>query len=139
MPTAAPVDALPERTMRKIRWRILPLMFVIYVAAFLDRANVAYAKLTMSSDLHFSEAVYGLGAGIFFAGYLLLEIPGALIVEKWGGRRWFARILISWGICAGLVGLVKTPNQFYLTRFFLGLAEAGLVPGMVVHINHWFP
>jgi len=139
MTSVASVEALSERTMRKIRWRILPLMFLIYVVAFLDRANVAYAKLTMSADLGFSEAVYGFGAGVFFAGYLILEIPGALIVEKWGGRRWFARILVSWGICAALVGLIKTPTQFYVTRFFLGLAEAGLVPGAVVYLNQWFP
>lgn len=139
MTNVASVEALSERTMRKIRWRILPLMFLIYAVAFLDRANVAYAKLTMSADLGFSEAVYGFGAGVFFAGYLILEIPGALIVEKWGGRRWFARILISWGICATLVGLIKTPAQFYVTRFFLGLAEAGLVPGAVVYLNQWFP
>jgi len=139
MSSLSTIEALSERAMRKIRWRILPLMFLIYVVAFLDRANVAYAKLTMSADLGFSEAVYGFGAGVFFAGYLILEIPGALIVEKWGGRRWFARILISWGVCAALVGLIKTPNQFYVTRFFLGLAEAGLVPGAVVYLNQWFP
>ena len=139
MTASASVETLAERTMRKINWRILPLMFLIYVVAFLDRANVAYAKLMMSSDLGFSEAVYGFGAGVFFVGYLLLEIPGALIVEKWGGRRWFARIMLAWGICAALVGLVKTPHQFYVTRFFLGLAEAGLVPGVYVYLNQWFP
>src|SRR5215831_14982174 len=117
MTTVASVEAVAAGAMKKIHWRILPLVFVIYLVAFLDRANVAYAKLTMSADLGFSEAVYGFGAGIFFVGYLLLEIPGALIVEKWGGRRWFARILISWGICAALVGFIKTPTQFYLTRF----------------------
>src|SRR4029077_2641896 len=106
MTTVGSVELVSERAMRKIRQRILPLVFVIYLVAFLDRANVAYAKLTMSADLGFSEAVYGFGAGVFFLGYLLLEIPGALIVEKWGARRWFARILISWGVCAGLVGLV---------------------------------
>jgi ACS family tartrate transporter-like MFS transporter len=139
MASVASVELLAERTMRKIRWRILPLVFVIYVVAFLDRANVAYAKLTMSADLGFSEAVYGFGAGVFFVGYLLLEIPGALIVQRWGARRWFARILISWGLCAALVGVVKTPTQFYVTRFFLGLAEAGLVPGVMVYLNQWFP
>jgi len=139
MKGGTPGEAVAERTMRKIRWRILPLVFVIYVIAFLDRANVAYAKLTMSADLGFSEAVYGFGAGVFFVGYLLLEIPGALIVERWGGRRWFARILITWGLCALLVGFVKTATQFYVARFFLGVAEAGLVPGVVVYLNQWFP
>src|SRR5438132_5757317 len=139
MTTVASIETVEAGTMKKIHWRILPLVFVIYLVAFLDRANVAYAKLTMSADLGFSEAVYGFGAGVFFFGYLLLEIPGALIVEKWGARRWFARILISWGVCAGLVGLVKTPTQFYTARFFLGLAEAGLVPGVIVYLNQWFP
>src|SRR5215831_10093859 len=111
------VDQVEERTRRKIASRLLPFLCCLYLAAYLDRANVAFAKLTMTADLHFSEAVYGFGAGIFFIGYLLLEIPGALIVERWGGRRWFARILISWGICAALVGFIKTPTQFYLTRF----------------------
>jgi ACS family tartrate transporter-like MFS transporter len=125
--------------MGKIRWRILPLVFLIYVVAFLDRANVAYAKLTMSGDLGFSEAVYGFGAGIFFIGYLLLQIPCALIVERRGGRKMFSTILLSWGLCAAIVGLVRTPNQFYVTRFLLGVAEAGLVPGAVVYLNQWFP
>ncbi len=115
MPTVASFDSVAERAMRKIRWRIPPLVFLIFVVAFLDRANVAYAKLTMSADLGFSDAVYGFGAGVFFVGYLLLEIPGALIVERWGGRRWFARILISWGLCAILVGLVKTPRSYCKT------------------------
>src|SRR6266550_2101963 len=134
MSAAASAQAVAGRAMKKIHWRILPLVFVIYLVAFLDRANVAYAKLTMSADLGFSEAVYGFGAGVVFAGYLLLEIPGALIVQKWGARRWFARILVSWGLCAVLVGLVRTPTQFYVTRFFLGLAEAGLVPGVIVYL-----
>src|SRR4029077_18070308 len=139
MTTVGSVELVSERAMRKIRQRILPLVFVMYGVAFLDRANVAYAKLTMSADLGFSAAVYGFGAGLFFVGYLVLEIPGALIVERWGGRRWFTRILISWGVCAVLVGFVKTATQFYVARFFLGVAEAGLVPGVVVYLNQWFP
>jgi ACS family tartrate transporter-like MFS transporter len=125
--------------MAKVGRRVLPLVFLLYVVAFLDRANVAYAKLTMTVDLGFSEAVYGFGAGVFFAGYLLLEIPGALIVEKWGARRWIARILVSWGICTIIVGFVHTANQFYVSRFILGAAEAGFFPGIMVHLNHWFP
>jgi ACS family tartrate transporter-like MFS transporter len=110
----------------------------MYLAAYLDRANVSFAKLNMTADLHFSEAVYGFGAGIFFIGYLLLEIPGALIVERWGARWWFARILISWGLCTILVGLVRTPLQFYGARFLLGVAEAGFYPGIIVYLTHWF-
>jgi len=92
----------------------------------------------MTADLHFSEAVYGFGAGIFFIGYLSLEIPGALIVERWGARRWFARILITWGLCTILVGFVRTPTQFYGARFLLGVAEAGFYPGIIVYLTHWF-
>src|ERR1700694_4353971 len=96
---------LPARTVAKIRRRILPFVFVLYMAAYLDRANVAFDKLSMHADLGFSESVFGFGAGIFFVGYLLFEIPGALIVERWSARRWMARILITWGICAVVVGL----------------------------------
>src|SRR5437667_7216344 len=124
-------EMIEQRTMKKIRRRILPWVFLLYVIAFLDRANVAFAKLTMSGDLGFSEAVYGLGAGLFFLGYFVLEIPGALIVQRWGGRRWFTRILISWGLCTILVGFIKTAHQFYLARFLLGIAEAGFMPGMI--------
>jgi len=136
---ALATQELEARTMKKVRWRILPYVFLLYYVAFLDRANVAFAKLTMSADLGFSEAVYGFGAGVFFIGYLLLEIPGALIVERWGARRWLARILVTWGICTMLVGLVNTANQFYLTRFLLGTAEAGFFPGIIIYLNHWFP
>jgi sugar phosphate permease len=122
----APTEPVAQRAMRKIGWRILPLVFIIYVIAFLDQANVAYAKLTMSTNLGFSEAVYSFGGGLFFLGYILLEIPGALIVEKWGGRRWFARILITWGVCAVLLGFVNTPRQFYGARFLLGVARGGI-------------
>ena len=131
-------DLVGDRTRRKIARRLLPFLCLLYFSAYLDRANVAFAKLTMTADLHFSEAVYGFGAGIFFIGYLLLEIPGALIVERWGARRWFARILVSWGLCTILVGFVKTPAQFYSARFLLGIAEAGFYPGIIVYLTHWF-
>jgi ACS family tartrate transporter-like MFS transporter len=127
------------RTMRKIRVRILPLVFLLYFIAFLDRANVAYAKLMMSADLGFSEAVYGLGAGLFFLGYFVLEIPGALIVQRWGARRWMARILITWGFCTVMIGFIHTAHQFYTARLLLGAAEAGFYPGIIVYLNEWFP
>jgi MFS transporter, ACS family, tartrate transporter len=133
------ISALEQGAIRKASHRILPLVFVIYLVAFLDRANVAYAKLTMSGDLGFSERVYGFGAGLFFIGYLVLEVPGALIAHRWGARRWIVRILASWGICTALVGFVHTPHQFYLARFVLGLAEAGLVPAVLVYLHEWFP
>ena len=123
---------------RKVAWRILPLVFLLYIVAYLDRANVGFAKLRMASDLHFSDAVYGLGIGIFFIGYLLLEIPGALLVERWSARKWFARILITWGFISALTAFVTTPMQFYVARFFLGVAEAGFFPGIIVYFTHWF-
>jgi ACS family tartrate transporter-like MFS transporter len=123
---------------RKVAWRVLPLVFVLYIVAYLDRANVGFAKLRMASDLKFSEEVFGLGIGIFFIGYLLLEIPGALLVERWSARKWFARILISWGLISALTAFVKTPAQFYFARFLLGVAEAGFFPGIIVYFTHWF-
>jgi ACS family tartrate transporter-like MFS transporter len=133
------VPTVETRAMKKIMARILPLVFLLYIIAFLDRANVAYAKLTMSSDLGFSEAVYGLGAGLFFAGYVLFEVPGALIVQRWGARLWMTRIMITWGLCTILVGISGTARQFYATRFLLGAAEGGFFPGIVVYLNGWFP
>ena len=123
---------------RKVAWRVLPLVFLLYIVAYLDRANVGFAKLRMAADLGFSEAVYGLGIGIFFIGYLILEIPGALLVERWSARKWFARILVTWGLISSLTAFVTTPMQFYIARFFLGVAEAGFFPGIIVYFTHWF-
>ena len=123
---------------RKIARRLLPFLWFLYVIAFLDRVNVAYAALEMSHDLAFSDRVFGFGAGIFFVGYVLLEIPGALIVERWSARRWIARIMISWGIMTAMVGLVHTSREFYAARFLLGAAEAGFFPGIIVYLTHWF-
>ena len=123
---------------RKVAWRVLPLVFLLYIVAYLDRANAGFAKLAMADDLKFSEEVFGLGFGIFFLGYLILEIPGALIVERRSARKWFARILISWGFCSALTAFVKTPGQFYAARFLLGVAEAGFFPGIIVYFTHWF-
>lgn len=128
------------RARRKIALRLLPFIFVLYVINFIDRTNVGVAKLTMIKveQSWFNEEVYGFGAGIFFIGYLALEIPGALIVERWSARRWIARILISWGLCTVLVGFVRNPAEFYTARFLLGLAEAGFFPGIIVYMTHWF-
>lgn len=123
---------------RKVAWRVLPLVFVVYIVAYLDRANVGFAKLRMQSDLQFSDSVFGLGMGIFFLGYLVLEIPGALLVERWSARKWFARILITWGLISALTAFVRTPMEFYLARLLLGVAEAGFFPGIIVYFTHWF-
>ena len=132
-------DAIARGARRKVAWRALPLLFLLYVVAYLDRANVAFAKLKMGDDLKFGDDVFGMGIGLFFIGYLFLEIPGALLVERWSARKWFARILISWGICSMAMALVETPMQFYAVRFLLGLAEAGFFPGVIVYFTHWFP
>jgi ACS family tartrate transporter-like MFS transporter len=131
--------SVQQSAIRKANLRILSLVFIIYLVAFLDRANVAYAKLSMSGELGFSERVYGFGAGLFFIGYLVLEVPGALIVQRWGARRWITRILATWGICTVLTAYIHTAHQFYLARFLLGLAEAGLIPGVLVYLHEWFP
>jgi ACS family tartrate transporter-like MFS transporter len=133
------VSAL-DRARKKAYWRLLPLLFTCYVIAYVDRANVAIAKLTMTRDLPgFNNAVIGFGAGIFFIGYFLLEIPGTLLVEKWSARKWISRIMITWGIMAALTAFVKTPFHFYVVRFLLGLSEAGFFPGVIVYLTHWFP
>jgi MFS transporter, ACS family, tartrate transporter len=125
---------------RKAYWRLLPLLFLCYVIAYVDRVNVSIAKLTMTRDLPgFDNAVIGFGAGLFFWGYFLLEIPGSLMVEKWSARRLICRIMVVWGFAAALTAFVRTPFQFYVARFLLGLAEAGFFPGVIVYLTHWFP
>jgi ACS family tartrate transporter-like MFS transporter len=125
-------------TVRQIGVRLLPFLFVLYIVAFLDRVNVSFAGLEMSRDLNFSDRVFGLGAGIFFVGYVVFEIPGALLVERWSARKVIARILLTWGVVTVLVALVRTPGQFYAARFLLGAAEAGFFPGVLVYLTHWF-
>lgn len=132
-------DAVAASARRKVAWRVLPLLLASYVVAYLDRANVGFAKLQMKDDLGFSETVFGVGIALFFIGYLFLEIPGALLVEHWSARKWFARIMITWGLCSMGMALVRTPTQFYVARFLLGLAEAGFFPGVIVYFTHWFP
>jgi MFS transporter, ACS family, tartrate transporter len=132
-------DAL-DRARHKAYRRLIPLLFVSYVIAYIDRVNVAFAKLTMSKDLPaFDNDVIGTGAGLFFLGYFLLEIPGTLMVERFSARKIIARIMISWGIIAGLTAFVATPAQFYGARFLLGLAEAGFFPGVIIFLTRWFP
>jgi MFS transporter, ACS family, tartrate transporter len=120
--------------------RLMPLLFLSYVVAYVDRVNVAFAKLTMTRDLPaFDNDVFGTGAGVFFLGYFLLEIPGSLLVERWSARKWISRIMVSWGLVACLSAWVTTPHEFYAARFLLGLAEAGFFPGVLVFLTHWFP
>lgn len=136
------VEARPDaltRARNKAYLRLIPLLFVSYVVAYIDRVNIAFAKLTMSKDLPaFDTEVIAMGAGLFFLGYFLLEIPGSIIVERWSARRWIARIMVSWGILAALTAWVTTPTEFYVVRFLLGLAEAGFFPGVIVFLTRWF-
>ncbi|ADV62804.1 major facilitator superfamily MFS_1 [Isosphaera pallida ATCC 43644] len=129
-----------DRARRKAFLRLLPLLFICYVIAYIDRNNIAVAKLTMPNHLDgFNDAVIGFGAGMFFIGYFLLEIPGSLIVERWSARKWICRIMVTWGIIAAAQAWVTTPTQFYFARFMLGLAEAGFYPGVIIYLTHWFP
>ncbi len=135
----APPTAL-DRARSKAYLRLLPLLFLCYVIAYVDRNNVSIAFDTMKQDLpRFNNDVLGTGFGVFFIGYFLLEIPGTLLVEKWSARKWISRIMISWGVVAALTALVHKPWQFYTARFVLGLAEAGFFPGVIVYLTHWFP
>lgn len=129
---------IARSTARRINRRIMPFLFLLYVIAFLDRVNVGYAGLQMTRELHFSNAVFGFGSGIFFIGYVLLEIPGTVLVELWSARKWIARIMITWGIVAGFTGLIHTAQEFYWARFLLGVAEAGFFPGVIVYLTHWY-
>ncbi len=145
MSIGADVDVSVRARRRITRRLILYLMFV-YLLAYLDRANLGVAKLQMQGDMGFNDAVIGFGAGIFFLGYLLLDIPGSLIVERWSARKWIARIMVSWGVVASLMGFLGWPllnfvhpvTQFYGLRLLLGIAEAGFFPGVIVYISHWF-
>ncbi|MCC7548917.1 MAG: MFS transporter [Burkholderiales bacterium] len=136
-PPASPAEE--NRVYAKVAWRLIPFLFLCYVAAYLDRVNVGFAKLQMLDDLRFSSTVYGLGAGIFFIGYVLFEVPSNIILHRVGARRWIARIMITWGMIAGLMMFVQTPMQFYVLRLLLGIAEAGFIPGVLLYLTYWFP
>lgn len=140
MASASPTSPL-DRARFKAYWRLLPLLFICYMIAYVDRANVGFVKLTMQKDLHgFDDKVFGFAMGTcFFVGYFLLEIPGTLIVERWSARKWICRIMVTWGIVSALTAFVVHPWQFYLARFGLGLAEAGFFPGVIVYLTHWSP
>ncbi|MBI5113487.1 MAG: MFS transporter [Rhodovulum sp.] len=124
---------------RKIALRLIPFMMVLYLVAFLDRVNVSFAALTMNADLGFSPAVYGWGAGMFFLGYFVFEIPSNLILERVGARVWIARIMVTWGLVSAAMAFVQGPTSFYMLRFLLGAAEAGFLPGMILYLTYWFP
>jgi MFS family permease len=146
--SSGPYTAIPARVYtpgaadavyRKITLRLIPFLFLCYVAAYLDRINVGFAQLQMKSDLGLSDGVYGLGAGIFFAGYFLFEVPSNLLLEKIGARRTLVRIMVLWGLTSSAMLFTKTPTMFYVLRFILGLCEAGFFPGMILYLTFWYP
>ncbi len=139
MSTIVTEDAsLGARTIRKMQWRILPFIFLLYVVAYLDRINIGFAALTMNKDLAITSQQFGLAVGVFFIGYFLFEIPSNLLLHRIGARIWIARILITWGVIAMLTGLVHNVHELYGARFLLGLAEAGYYPGVVLYLTYWF-
>ncbi len=137
---ASPQSNVDEASVyRKVTWRIIPFLMLCYIVAYLDRVNVGFAKLQMLSDLKFSDTVFGLGAGVFFLGYFLFEVPSNVILHKVGARVWIARIMITWALISGAFMFVTTPLTFYIMRFLLGLAEAGFFPGIILYLTYWYP
>ena len=132
-------DTEGRRLYRKIAWRLIPFLCCCYLAAYLDRINVGFAKLQMADQLQLSDAAFGLGAGLFFVGYILFEVPSNLILKRVGARVWIARIMVSWGVLSACTLLVTTPAQFYVLRLLLGIAEAGFLPGVLYYLTLWFP
>ena len=129
----------PESALRKVRWRLIPFLFLLYIVAYLDRVNVGFAAIDMNRDLGFSAAVYGLGSGIFFLSYTLLEVPSNLMLARFGARLWIARIMFTWGVLSSAMIFVNGPISFYVLRFLLGAAEAGFFPGIILYLTQWFP
>jgi ACS family tartrate transporter-like MFS transporter len=136
---AVSTSSVQARAIRRVRWRLLPFLALLYFIAYLDRVNVGFAALQMNAALGFSSRVYGFGAGIFFLGYFLFEVPSNLALARIGARIWIARIAIVWGIVSIAMMLVSGPRSFYVMRFFLGAAEAGFFPGIVLYFTYWFP
>jgi MFS transporter, ACS family, tartrate transporter len=137
--TPARAQELSVVTLRKVTWRLIPFLFVLYVIAWLDRLNVGFAGLEMNADLGFSSTVFGFGSGIFFLGYCLFEIPSNIILERVGARLWISRIMVTWGLISAGLMFVRTPAAFYLLRFLLGVAEAGFFPGVIYYLSLWYP
>ena len=129
---------IASKVASKIAWRLVPLLMLCYFVAFLDRVNVSFAALTMNADLGFDSMVFGLGAGIFFLGYFVFEVPSNLALARFGARTWIARIMVSWGLVSAAMALVWNDTSFYVGRFLLGAAEAGFFPGVVLYLTFWF-
>ena len=138
-PPSTALAAGSDATHARVVWRLMPLLLICYVFAHLDRINIGFAKLQMSADLHFSDTVYGLGAGLFFVAYALFGVPSNLMLERVGPRRWIAFLMVTWGLLSTAMLLVQSAAGFYSLRLLLGVAEAGFFPGILVYINRWFP
>jgi ACS family tartrate transporter-like MFS transporter len=138
-PARSAEEAIGRSTQRKASLRLLPVIGVGYGLAFMDRINISFASLQMNRDLHFSASVYGFGAGLFFIGYALCEVPSNLLLLRFGARRWLARIMLTWGLLAAAMMFVRTPLEFNVLRFLLGMAEAGFYPGVIYYLTLWFP
>ena len=136
---ASPRPPTNRSIVRKVAWRIMPLIMVCYLFAFFDRINISFAKFALQSDLGLSDTAYGFGAGLFVVGYVLFEVPSNLMLYKVGARRWIARIMVSWGIATALMVFVQTEWQFYVLRFLIGAMEAGFAPGVLFYLTLWFP
>ena len=134
-----PGGQMMKHLLMKLRWKLLPFLFLLYVVGYLDRINVGFAALQMRDRLNFSESVYGLGASIFFVGYFLFQVPSNLILQRVGARRWIATLMVAWGIVSSSMLFIDTPKTFYVLRFLLGVAEAGFFPGVVFYLRSWFP
>lgn len=130
---------IEKRTLRKITWRIVPFIMILYLIAYIDRVNIGFAAITMKEDLGFTASILGFGAGIFFLGYFLFEVPSNIILHKVGARIWIARVMVTWGIIAGGMAFVESSISFYVMRFLLGVAEAGFFPGIILYLSYWFP
>ncbi|WP_374531389.1 MFS transporter [Acinetobacter sp.] len=130
---------IEKRTLRKITWRIVPFIMILYLIAYIDRVNIGFAAITMKEDLGFTSSILGFGAGIFFLGYFLFEVPSNIILHKVGARIWIARVMVTWGIIAGGMAFVESSTSFYVMRFLLGVAEAGFFPGIILYLSFWFP
>ena len=133
------VNNFEAATYKKVGWRLIPFLLLCYVVAYLDRVNVGFAKLQMLQDLQFSDTVYGLGAGIFFIGYFLFEVPSNVILHRVGARVWIARIMVTWGVISAGMMFVESVTSFYVMRFLLGVAEAGFFPGIILYLTYWYP
>jgi ACS family tartrate transporter-like MFS transporter len=133
------VQEIDAAVLRKLTWRLVPFLFLLYIVAYLDRINVGFAALQMREQLSFTDAVYGLGAGMFFAGYFFFQVPSNLALQRVGARRWIALLMILWGVISASMILVRGPRSFYALRFLLGAAEAGFFPGVILYLKNWFP